>query len=60
MDALEKVAVDQADMMSRMVRMMKDLISELAQYRVMDEEERQLEDFINRMGGKTGGDENGN
>ena len=51
MDSMEKIAVDQAELIERLVKMNKTLISELAQYRVMDEEEKELENLLMRLGG---------
>ena len=52
MDAQEtQIAVDYADIMEQLVKLNKLLISELAQYRVMDEEEKELEELVKRMGG---------
>ena len=47
----EEIAVEQADIMDRMVDLIKRLTSELAQYRRMDEEERELEALLIRTGG---------
>jgi len=51
MDSMEKIAVDQAELIERLVKMNKTLISELAQYRVMDAEEKELENLLMRLGG---------
>lgn len=51
MDSMEKIAVDQAELIERLVKMNKTLISELAQYRVMDVEEKELENLLMRLGG---------
>jgi hypothetical protein len=48
---MEKIAVDQAELIERLVKMNKTLISELAQYRVMDAEEKELENLLMRLGG---------
>lgn len=48
---MESIAVDQADIMERLVKMNRRLIEELAQYRVMDEEERELQGLLVKMGG---------
>jgi hypothetical protein len=50
MDTLETVALDQVEVMDRLVKMNRDLISELSQYRRMDAEEKELEDLVKRMG----------
>ena len=49
--SVEQIAVDQADIMESMAKMIQTLITELAQYRRMDEEEKQLEALVKRMGG---------
>lgn len=51
MDSMEKIAVYQAELIERLVKMNKTLISELAQYRVMDAEEKELENLLMRLGG---------
>ena len=51
MDSMEKIAVDQAELIERLVKMNKTLISELAQYRVMDAEEKELENLLIKLGG---------
>ena len=51
MDSMERIAVDQAELIERLVKMNKTLISELAQYRVMDAEEKELENLLMRLGG---------
>lgn len=51
MDSMEKIAVDQAELIERLVKMNKTLISELAQYRVMDTEEKELGNLLMRLGG---------
>ena len=51
MDTMESVALDQVNIMERLVRMNKDLINELSQYRRMDEEEKMLAELIEKMGG---------
>lgn len=51
MDAIETVALDQADIIERLVRMNKELLAELSQHRRIDEEERELELIIQRTGG---------
>jgi hypothetical protein len=48
---MEKIAVDQAELIERLVAMNKTLISELAQYRVMEVEEKELENLLMRLGG---------
>lgn len=47
----EEIAVEYADIMDRMVDLIKRLTSELAQYRRMDKEERELEALLKRTGG---------
>lgn len=51
MDSIEKIAVDQAELIYRLVRMNRQLIEELAQYRLMDAEEKELENLLMRLGG---------
>lgn len=51
MDAIETVALDQADIIARLVRMNKELLAELSQHRLVDAEERELEDLVRRTGG---------
>ena len=46
----EEIAVEYADLLERMVDLNKRLIAELAQYRVMDAEERELEKLSEKMG----------
>ena len=48
MDSIEKIAVDQAELIYRLVRMNRQLIEELAQYRLMDAEEKELENLLMR------------
>lgn len=55
MDTLEQIAVDQADIIYRLIRMNKQLIEELEQFRVMDAEEKELEMLIDRLGGNNVG-----
>ena len=55
MDSIEKIAVDQAELIYRLVRMNRQLIEELAQYRLMDAEEKELENLISRLGGNNVG-----
>lgn len=47
----EEIAVEQVDIMVQMVSMIKKLICELAQYRIMDEEEKQVQALVDKMGG---------
>ena len=47
----EEIAVEYADIMQRLIDLNKRVISELAQYRLMDEEEKELEALIIKMGG---------
>lgn len=51
MDAIETVALDQVDIIERLVKMNKELLSELSQHRKVDAEERELELIIQRTGG---------
>jgi hypothetical protein len=50
MDAIESVALDQVDIIERLIRMNRELIEELSQHRRIDEEEKELEDLVRRMG----------
>ncbi len=50
----EEIAVEYADIIGRLVNLNKRVISELAQYRRMDEEERELEALIVKIGGGKG------
>ena len=47
----EEIAVEYADIMERLIDLNKRVISELAQYRRMDEEEKELETLLIKMGG---------
>ena len=47
----EEIAVEYADIMERLVGLNKRLIGELAQYRRMDEEEKELAALLTRLGG---------
>lgn len=47
----EEIAVEYADIMQRLIDLNKRVISELAQYRRMDEEEKELEALLIKMGG---------
>lgn len=51
MDAIETVALDQADIIERLVRMNKELLAELSQHRRIDAEEKELEALVQKMGG---------
>ena len=50
MDAIESVALDQVDIIERLIRMNRELIEELSQHRRIDEEKKELEDLVRRMG----------
>ena len=50
MDAIESVALDQVDIIERLIRMNRELIEELSQHRRIDEEEKEPEDLVRRMG----------
>lgn len=50
----EEIAVEYADIIGRLVNLNKRVISKLAQYRRMDEEERELEALIVKIGGGKG------
>ncbi len=51
MDAIETVALDQADIIERLVKMNKELLAELSQHRRIDAEEKELEALVQKMGG---------
>jgi hypothetical protein len=51
MDSMENIALEQMGIIERLVKMNKTLISELAQYRVMEVEEKELADLLRRLGG---------
>ena len=48
---LETIALDQVDIIERLVKMNRELITELSQYRRVDAEERELELIVQRTGG---------
>lgn len=54
MDTLETIAISQAEVMDRLVKMNHSLIQELAQYRRMDAEEKELNWILDRI--NKGGD----
>jgi len=47
----EHIAVEQMEIMERLVHLTKELISELSQYRRMDAEEKLLEELVEKTGG---------
>jgi hypothetical protein len=51
MDSMENIALEQMGIIEHLVAMNKTLISELAQYRVMEAEEKELADLLRRLGG---------
>jgi hypothetical protein len=51
MDSMVNIALEQMGIIERLVAMNKTLISELAQYRVMEAEEKELADLLRRLGG---------
>lgn len=51
MDSMENIALEQMGIIERLVAMNKTLISELAQYRVMEAEEKELENLLIKLGG---------
>ena len=51
MDSMENIALEQMGIIERLVAMNKTLISELAQYRVMEVEEKELADLLIKLGG---------
>jgi len=50
MGEMETIALEQADIIERLIRMNRELIEELSQHRRIDEEEKELEDLVRRMG----------
>lgn len=51
MGEMETIALEQMEIMERLVNLCKTLISELAQYRRMDEEEKLVAELLQKMGG---------
>ncbi|MBO4394774.1 MAG: hypothetical protein J5819_00310 [Eubacterium sp.] len=47
----EEIAVELSDILYRMVDLLKKLISELAQYRAVDKEEKEAAELLEKMGG---------
>ncbi len=47
----EEIAVEYADILERIVSLNKRLIGELAQYRRMDEEEKEVAALLAKLGG---------
>ena len=47
----EEIAVELSDIMYRMVDLLKRIISELAQYRAVDKEEKEAAELFEKMGG---------
>lgn len=47
----EEIAVELSDIMYRMVDLLKRIISELAQYRAVDKEEKEAAELLEKMGG---------
>ncbi len=47
----EEIAAEYADILDRIVSLNKRLISELAQYRRMDEEEKEVAALLAKLGG---------
>jgi len=43
--SVEQIAVDQADIMESMAKMIQTLITELAQYRAVEKEEEQIREY---------------
>lgn len=48
---LETIALDQVDIIERLVKINRELITELSQHRKVDAEERELELIVQRTGG---------
>ena len=49
MGELETIAIKQSEIMGGLVELNRSLITELAQYRAMDEEEKRLQEFVDKM-----------
>ena len=52
---IETIALKQSEIMDGLVELNRKLITELAQYRAMDEEEKKLQEFVEQMGGGKSG-----
>ena len=50
-DAVETVAIEQIEVIDSLVKMVKELLTELKQYRDIEKEERILEEALRKLGG---------
>ena len=50
-DAMETVAIEQIEVIDSLVKMVKELLTELTQYRDIEKEERILEEALRKLGG---------
>ena len=50
-DAMETVAIEQIEVIDSLVKMVKELLTELKQYRDIEKEERVLEEALRKLGG---------
>lgn len=50
-DAMETVAIEQIEVIDSLVKMVKELLTELRQYRDIEKEERILEETLRKLGG---------
>lgn len=50
-DAMETVAIEQIEVIDSLVKMVKELLTELKQYRDIEKEERILEEALRKLGG---------
>lgn len=50
-DAMETVAIEQIEVIDSLVKMVKELLTELKQYRDIEKEEKILEDALRKLGG---------
>ncbi len=50
-DAMEAVAIEQIEVIDSLVKMVKELLTELKQYRDIEKEERILEEALRKLGG---------
>ena len=50
-DAMETVAIEQIEVIDSLVKMVKELLTDLKQYREIEKEERILEEALRKLGG---------
>lgn len=50
-DAMETVAIEQIEVIDSLVKMVKELLTELKQYRDIEKEEKILEEALRKLGG---------